>query len=579
MSDQRNFFIAIVLSIGIMVGYQLFFAPPPPPPQTQEQQSQTQLTDAQNALTLQEGSEGLKAGLSSQDQNAVQNSVLDRHQALALSPRVTIDTRSLSGSIALKGGVIDDLTLVKYRETTAPDSPNVTLMSPAGAEDAFFAQFRWLWLGQKGEVVPDDAVWTADSETLKAGGTVNLTWKNPQGTIAVVRSISLDDNYLFTITDTVENLGPAAVAVAPRASLVRRNLPHMENFYILHEGPIGVLDGTLKEISYKDMHPVYSEADNPPIKSTGGWLGFSDKYWLSALIPDPSLPINAGYLHTSDYIAEFASEKGMTIEPGASLVMTTRLFAGAKELHVIDGYADAYNITKFDLAIDFGWFYFITKPFSFFLIWLHKLVGSFGLAILAFTVCVKLVLFPLANKSYKAMSKMKLLQPEVKKLQAQYPDDRARMQQEMMALYKREKVNPMSGCLPIVIQIPIFFALYKVLFVTIEMRQAPFYGWIRDLSMPDPTNIFNLFGLIPWDPPTILHLGAWPLIMGITMFLQQKLNPQPTDPMQARMFMIMPIVFTFLLANFAAGLVIYWAWSNTLSIIQQWVIMRRHGVR
>ncbi len=572
MSDQRNFFLAIVLSVGIMVGYQVFLAPPPPPPAPPQTQEQT----AEQPSTL--GAPGLESAAAPSGTPAAQTAFIDRTEALELSPRLKISSPSLSGSIALKGALIDDLILLKYRETTAPDSPKVVFMSPPGTHDAFYAQFGWLT--QKGtDIIPRDALWSADSDTLTPEKPVVLTWTNPEGTVKVIRTVTLDENYMFSVTDRVENLGTEPLPLAPYSRLARRNLPKMENFYILHEGMVGVLDGTLKEIAYTDLKAAYSAADNPLITSTGGWMGFGDKYWLGALIPDQSMKIKAGFLHATDYIAEFAADMALVIQPGANIENTVRLFSGAKELNVIDRYVDEYHISKFDLAIDFGWFYFITKPFSHFLIWLHQMVGSFGVAILLFTVCVKLVLFPLANKSYKAMSRMKMLQPEVKKLQEQYADDKPRMQQEMMALYKREKVNPMSGCLPIVIQIPIFFALYKVLFVTIEMRQAPFFGWIRDLSMPDPTNLFTLFGVIPWDPPSFLHLGVWPLIMGITMFLQQKLNPQPADPMQARMFMLMPIMFTFLLANFAAGLVIYWAWSNTLSILQQWVIMRRHGVK
>jgi YidC/Oxa1 family membrane protein insertase len=410
---------------------------------------------------------------------------------------------------------------------------------------------------------------------LTADDPVTLTWTNDAG-LKFTRTVAVDENYMFTVTQRVENTSGEAVTLHPYALVSRHGTPQTSGFFILHEGPIGVFDDTLKEVDYDELREegVISQT------STGGWIGITDKYWLAAVIPaDQAAPIEARFVHhRSDNIDIYQTDfmgGGVAIGPGETVESTSRIFAGAKRARLLDHYAQTYNIPHFDRAIDFGWFYFLTKPLFYFLIYIQSYVGNFGIAILVLTVVIKLVFFPLANKSYKAMSQMRRLQPEMLKLRERFGDDKMRLNQEMMALYKREKVNPASGCLPMVIQIPVFFALYKVLFVIIEMRHAPFFGWINDLSAPDPTSIFNLFGLIPIDLPQFLTIGAWPLIMGVTMFLQQRLNPQPPDPVQARIFMVLPVVFTFMLAHFPAGLVIYWTWNNVLSIIQQWVIMRR----
>jgi YidC/Oxa1 family membrane protein insertase len=389
--------------------------------------------------------------------------------------------------------------------------------------------------------------------------------------------VAVDENYMFTVTQRVENTGGEAVTLHPYALVSRHGTPQTSGFFILHEGPIGVFDNTLREVDYDELREegVISQA------TTGGWIGITDKYWLAAVIPDQNDPVEARFVHQrSDNIDIYQTDftgGAVAIGPGETVESTSRIFAGAKRAQLLDHYAQTYNIAHFDRAIDFGWFYFLTKPLFYFLIYIQRYVGNFGIAILVLTVVIKLLFFPLANKSYKAMSQMRRLQPEMLKLRERFGDDKMRLNQEMMALYKREKVSPASGCLPMLIQIPVFFALYKVLFVTIEMRHAPFFGWINDLSAPDPTSIFNLFGLIPVDLPQFLIIGAWPLIMGVTMYLQQKLNPQPPDPMQAKIFMMLPVIFTFMLAQFPAGLVIYWTWNNVLSIIQQWVIMRRTG--
>jgi YidC/Oxa1 family membrane protein insertase len=402
-----------------------------------------------------------------------------------------------------------------------------------------------------------------------------LTWDNGQSLI-FTRTISVDQNYMFTVHQEVHNTGNTPVTLLPYGLVSRTGTPQVAGYYILFEGIIGYLDGSLHEVKYSSLTP--GQPDD--FTSTGGWLGFTDKYWLTSLIPSQNEPVKASFTHTLEngvdhYQTDYLGP-AITIAPNATESTSTRLFAGAKELNLLEAYS-ASGIPLFEYSIDFGWFWFLTKPIFRILLVLEHFLGNFGLAILLFTLCVKLLFFPLANKSYQAMSKMKLLQPEIQKLRERFPDDKARQQQEMMALYKRVGANPLAGCLPIVIQIPVFFSLYKVLFVTIEMRHAPFFGWIHDLSAPDPTSFVNLFGLLSFTPPEFLMIGAWPIIMGVTMFLQQKLNPQPIDPMQARMFMILPVVFTYMLAHFPAGLVIYWAWNNTLSIIQQWAIMHRAG--
>jgi YidC/Oxa1 family membrane protein insertase len=422
-----------------------------------------------------------------------------------------------------------------------------------------------------------DTVWQASGGELRPDQPVTLSWDNGAG-LRFEREITIDDAYLISVTQRVTNDGEAPVSLRPYGLISRWGTPNTLGFYILHEGPIGALDGKLREIDYSDL----VEDGDVELASEGGWLGITDKYWLSALIPDQQGEIKATFRHhvtdgQDRYQVDYL-RPAMTLAPGQAIEASERVFAGAKEVQLLDRYKEAYDIPLFDRAVDFGWFYFLTKPLFHVLHFFYKLVGNYGVAILLLTLLVKMLFFPLANKSYRAMSKMKKLQPEMMRLREQFGDDKMRMNQELMGLYKKEKVNPMSGCLPIIVQIPVFFALYKVLFVSIEMRHAPFFGWIRDLSAPDPTTLFNLFGLIPWDPPAFLMIGIWPLLMGATMLLQTKLNPQPADPMQARIMMMLPLMFIFLFATFPAGLVIYWTWNNVLSISQQWVIMKRMGV-
>lgn len=575
--DNRNLILAIVLSVAILFGFEMLFPKAPSTPETAAVQSQGVATDATAPVPLHESGAPAAPNAPQVEELAVEKTI---QELINAGPRIAITSPSVTGSISLTGGRIDDLILNGYSETLDEGSPKIRLLTPRGALDAYWAEYGWV--GANVKLPNANTVWSADKTVLSPGNPVTLTWDNGEG-LTFARTIDLDKDFMFTVTQRVTNASAAAVTLNPFGLLSRGGAPEVSGLYILHEGPLGVFNGTLKEMDYADL----MEDGPTTMTSIGGWIGFTDKYWLTALIPDQAAEVNTRMLYTKTglvekYQADFVGA-ATTVAPGASIESTTRLFAGAKRVALLDSYAADLGIVNFDLAIDFGWLYFLTKPIFYALHWLYGVVGNFGIAILSLTIAIKLVLFPLANKSYVSMSKMKKLGPQVKALQAQFKDDKMRLNQEMMALYKKEKANPAAGCLPMLVQIPIFFALYKVLLVTIEMRHAPFYGWIQDLSARDPLSVWTLFGLVPWDHlsiiPAPLDIGVWPLVMGFTMWLQMRLNPQPTDPIQAKMFMYLPFIFTFLLANFSAGLVIYWAWNNTLSILQQWVIMRRMGVK
>ena len=582
MVENKNLILAIALSIVIVLGFEFLVNKPRTDRERAlqaERQAATQTMPAPPAPQTAPGTATNVPAAPGAPAATAPATVptVDRATLIAQQPRIRIDTPAMEGSILVKGARIDNLKLSHYRETVDPNSPPITLLNPQGVPYSYFAQFGWV--APQGVPVPsDDTDWIADKQTLTLNNPVTLSWDNGQG-LRFERTIALDGEYMFSGTDRVVNSGNAAVQLYPYGLVARDGLPHTQGFYILHEGPLAVLDGTLREPSYADL----KSKQKIEYETTGGWLGFTDKFWLVTLVPDQKTPVKARFNHTTfngddRFQADFLGS-AMSVPPGGAIEATNRVFAGAKELNLLTYFQDKLGIPKFDLAIDFGWFYILTKPIFLILDYFYKLLGNYGLAILLLTVLVKLIFFPLANKSYKAMNKMKLLQPEMEKLRAKYGDDRQKMSQEMMALYKRVGANPLAGCLPVVIQIPVFFALYKVLFISIEMRHAPFFGWIHDLSAPDPTSVFNLFGLLPWAPPELLFMhgtiGAWPLIMGLSMFLQQKMNPAPPDPIQAKIFLAMPVIFTFILAPFASGLVIYWAWNNTLSVLQQWVILRK----
>ena len=591
MTDNKNTILAIVLSALVLIGWQFFFAMPQEKARQEQLQGQQQKQGApapsQPGQTPPAPAQSGTPQIPGQAAAPTAAAPVNRAAALAASPRVPIETDNVQGSIALKGGRIDDLALVRFRETVDPKSPPVTLLSPSGTADPFYAEFGWTGGSNSDLKLPtSETVWTrTGSGALGVGQPVTLTYDNGEG-LAFRRTIAVDDKFLFTIKDEVTNKGANPVTLYPYALISRHGTPQTLGYYILHEGLIGVLgDSGLQEFTYKNIE----EKKLVNFDVTNGWLGITDKYWAATLLPDNTARLKArfstgmlGNIRTfqTDYLLD-----AQTIAPGATTVANGRLFAGAKEVQVVNDYDRQLKLNRFDLLIDWGWFYFITKPLFIVMDYFYRLVGNFGLAILIVTVLIKIAFFPLANKSYASMAKMKAVQPQMMAIRERFADDKAKQQQELMELYRKEKINPLAGCLPIAIQIPVFFSLYKVLFVTIEMRHAPFFGWIHDLSAPDPTNIFTLFGLIPIDPTVLpvigqfLHLGMWPLIMGVTMWVQMKLNPAPPDPAQAMIFNWMPLLFTFMLASFPAGLVIYWAWNNTLSVLQQSVIMRKHGAK
>ena len=510
-----------------------------------------------------------------------------RAEALAQSPRVAIDARSVTGSIALKGARIDDVSLKNYRQTVDPASPIITLLSPEDGPDPYYAELGYLTAETENapELPTTDTLWTADSDRLTSSKPVTLTWDNGHG-LVFKRVIAVDDEYLFTVKDSVENKSGKPVTVYSFSRVARVGHPPSAGYAALHEGFIGVIGDSGQEMTYDKIEKEPNATKT--FKGVGGWLGFTDKYWGAVVAPDQNAALEARYLAmggaVKTYQADAVSEPKV-IEAGKPLESTTYVFAGAKEVDTLDAYKNNPGLKRFDLLIDWGWFYFITRPMFRLIDFLYKVLGNFGLAILAVTVVVKVAFLPLANKSYKSLAKMKEIQPKIKELKEKYGDDKHAFNMEQMELFKREKVNPASGCLPVLFQIPVFFSLYKVLVVTIEMRHAPFYGWIRDLSAPDPTNVFNLFGLLPYDPTHVaffgpyMALGVWPLIMGVTMWLQMKMNPEPTDEIQRTMFAWMPVIFTFTMGGFASGLLIYWSWNNLLSIAQQGFIMKRAGVK
>ena len=593
--DQKNLFLAMGLSLLVIVTWQYFYAGP-----KQEQarqiaaqiQTQTSVTPppaapASSAPQTPGTAPAPSAAPAGVPAAVTPEAALTREAALAASPRIRIDTPALKGSIALRGGRIDDIALKGYRETVDAGSPNIVLLSPANSPHPFYADTGFV--GQPGSSIPlpkADTLWTADSTVLTTAKPVTLTHDNGQGLI-FTRKIAVDDQYMFTVTDGVRNAGAAEVSLFPYAIVARRGKPKTDGYAVLHEGFVGIVgDSRVQEYTYDSIEKETKATRL--MEGASGWLGFTDKYWAAVVIPDQNKAFKGRFSSAGDGVKTYQSDAlldAVTVAPGSSAEAQTRVFVGAKETRTIDAYQKSLTIKNFDLMIDWGWFYFITKPLFWLIDYIFGIVGNFGVAILILTVIVKGVFFPLANRSYLSMAKMKAVQPQMEAIKARYADDKPKQQQEFMELYKREGINPIAGCLPIAVQIPVFFALYKVIFITIEMRQAPFFGWIRDLSAPDPTNLFNLFGLIPYDPTQLplvgpfLALGIWPLIMGVSMFIQMKMNPEPTDPVQKQMFAWMPVIFTFMLGAFPAGLVIYWSWNNTLSVSQQYFIMRKAGVK
>jgi len=588
-SEQKNLFLAIGLSMMVLFGWNYFYGAPT----VDKARQTTQQTNpaAPNAATPNSpATANVNPGAGPTVSATAAPAALSRADALPLSPRITIDTPALSGSIALKGGLIDDVSLKNFRETIDPKSAMIELFAPVGSLHAYYAETGFRAPAGSTIALPDaTTIWKANGTKLTAATPVELTWDNGKG-LTFKRRISVDDSYMFTIKETVENKSGTAITLQPYAAITRLGKPKTDGYAVLHEGLLGVVgDSRIMEYTYD---AIEKETQGMKLaEGTAGWLGFTDKYWATAIVPAQDVKFGgrfsaSGQGNQPRLYQTFILEDARTIDAGANAdVTTTRLFAGAKEVRAIDDYQKSLGIKNFDLMIDWGWFYFITKPLFKLIDMIYHYVGNFGVAILVVTVIVKAVFFPLANRSYLSMAKMKAVQPEMTLIRERFKDDKQKQQQELMELYKREQINPVAGCLPVIVQIPVFFGLYKVIFITLEMRHAPFFGWIKDLSAPDPTTMFNLFGLLPFDPtalPVVGHflaIGIWPLLMGISMFVQMKMNPEPTDPIQKQMFTWMPIIFTFMLGTFPAGLVIYWTWNNLLSVGQQYFIMKRAGVK
>jgi YidC/Oxa1 family membrane protein insertase len=555
--DTKNVIAAISLSAAVIIIYSLFFQPDPATIKKNlaEQNKVEQTTDAPSL---------------EQNENLVE---VSREEALAESDRVQFENNSVIGSISLKGAAIDDLTFKDYRISLDSDE-RVKLLAPRNIQDGYLVESGFVTTDKNIQIPDSDSVWTlASGRKLTDQTPIKLQWTNPQG-IIFEKEISLDDQFLFTINQKIINTTNKKYDFYSYGQIIRNKTPEISNFYILHEGLIADLDGELIEEDYDDIQEKkFSKT------AQNGWLGVGDKYWITSLIPPRGKEFKTTFDYKKKYRANFVSTEPLELSANGTIQEEIQVIIAAKRVNVIDGYAESLNINKFDLVIDWGFLYFITKPLFFGIDYFFNLLGNYGLAIIAITICIRLVFFPLANFSFRSMAKMKALQPEMARLKELHKGDKMKLQQEMMGLYKKEKVNPMSGCLPILVQIPVFFALYKVLFVTIEMRQMPFYGWVKDLSERDPTSLFNLFGLLPYDVPSFLMIGAWPIAMGVTMFIQQKLNPAPTDPIQAKIFMFFPLFLTVILAPFPAGLVIYWTVNNVLTMAQQIFIIKRTKVK
>ena len=555
--DTKNIIAAISLSIAIIVLWSLFFQPVP-----------------DDLRGLEEGEKKL---LNSSDMPAIndekKDEILSRNDALQLSERIYFENESIKGSISLKGAAIDDLTFKKFKEKLESDE-KVVLLNPKDTSLGYYVESGWVTSNKNIDLPDNNSLWKVDGNSkLSEKNDVKIIWENKQGLI-FEKIISIDNQYLFTVKQNIKNRTSNIYNFYPYGQIIRKELPEIIDFFILHEGPIGVFDQQLVEKDYKDIiDKKFSKNANE------GFLGITDKYWLTSLIPEKNKKFRADFEYKEKFKVNFVETEPIEIQPDGQINSEIKIIIAAKEVGVIDGYNDSLNLTKFDLVIDWGWFYWIVKPLFFLNDYFFKLAGNYGIAIILITVCLRLAFFPLNNYAFKSMSKMKVLQPEMARLKEVHKDDKMKLQQAMMQLYKKEGVNPVSGCLPILISIPFFFAIYKMLFVTIEMRHQPFFGWIKDLSEKDPTSIFNLFGLIPWDPPSFMIIGALPILMGLTMWLQQKLNPAPQDEIQKKIFMFFPLFLTIILAPFPSGLVLYWTANNILTMAQQYVIMKKTTVK
>ena len=557
--EGKNLILAISLSALVLIMWSIFFVPPPPT--IDKKQNKIEKIQEKNDIS------------SPSIETTKKIKTVSRAKSLKTTKRIPVENENIIGSISLTGGIVDDIIFKNYTQNINSEE-KVILLSPNGLDEGYYIETGWASTNKNIDLPNNKTEWsTVGNSKLTPNNPVTLKWTNDKQ-ITFLKTIELDEKFLFKVKQQIKNDGNNKYDFYPYAQIVRDKKPKVLGYYILHEGFIGVFDEELKEEDYKDIEEKKFTAN-----SYSGWLGITDKYWITAIVPEKNRNFKSEFIYDKSYRANFIQTEPIQSSPNQTISSEIRVFTAAKEVDVIDSYAKNQKIEKFDLTIDWGWFYFFTKPLFFVADYFFKLTGNFGFAIILITACIRLIFFPLANYSFRSMAKMKVLQPEMVRLKELHKDDKVKLQQEMMALYKREKVNPISGCLPVLIQIPFFFAIYKMLFVTIEMRQQPFFGWIQDLSARDPTSVFNLFGLIPWDPPTFLMIGAWPIMMGITMYVQQKLNPTPPDPIQAKIFMFFPLFLTIVLAPFPSGLVVYWTINNILTMAQQWIIIRRTKVK
>ena len=555
MDNQKNLLLAVVFSLVILIGFDFFFAP------KKSEVNKVQVNENISEETLDKNTPSIDSSL-----------IKKSNEIKSSEKRIKFKANRIEGSINLFGATIDDIILSDYFQTIEKKK-KIQVLQQESSNSPYFLRMGWASTDKSIELPDKNSLWKANKENFN-NEKIKLEWSNNKG-LKIIREISFDDNFMITITDEVINGTSGKIDLTNFSYLRRKNYEPENKFFILHEGPLGVFNDTLKEVSYDELHE-----NKEIVESTkNGWIGYTDHYWQVAIFPDTNESFKARFKTLNDrrnsIQIDFINDNVKSVEPNSNLVTKSYVFAGAKEVPLIDNYIKELNVNKLDLSVDFGWFYFLTKPLFYALNFLSTKFENFGIGIIILTIFIRIILFPLANKSFKSMNSMRILTPEIQRVRERYKDDRQKMNQEMFALYREKKINPAAGCLPILIQIPIFFALYKVLFVSIEMRHAPFFGWIKDLSAPDPTSLFNLFGLIPWDPPLFLTIGIWPLLMGLTMYLQQKINPPPPDPIQAKIFMMLPFIFTFLLATFPSGMVVYWTVNNVLSIGQQYILLKK----
>jgi YidC/Oxa1 family membrane protein insertase len=558
--DNKNVFVAIALSMSVLLFWGAFFESPKKP------------IEQKNSQKVEQKSEQSSIAPTINRPTIIKN--ISREDSVNKSKRVKIENNSIIGSINLKGAQIDDISFKNHKQEV-DGNKNIIFLNPAETENGFYIETGWTSIGNKIKIPTKESVWSVKgNDILSNSSPVVLQWNNGEG-VLFEKKIELDEKYLFKISQQVRNNSNSSIDLYPYAQMTRNKIPDdIQNFYIQHEGFIGVFDDELKEDDYDDIKEKKIVRE-----SNEGWLGITDKYWMTAFVPEKGKNFKSTFLYDNGYKANYIINKPTTINKSSTGINELRLFVSAKEVDTIDGYAADQNINKFDLVIDWGWFYFFTKPLFFVIDYLFKFSGNFGIAIVLITIAIRALFFPLANFSFRSMAKMKAVTPEMQRLKELHKDDKVKLQQEMMALYRKEKINPASGCLPVLIQIPFFFAIYKMLFISLEMRHQPFFGWIKDLSAADPTSIFNLFGLIPWDPPSFMIIGIWPILMGASMWVQQKLNPAPTDPIQAKIFAFFPLFLTIILASFPSGLVVYWTVNNILTIAQQYVIVKQTTVK